>query len=696
MKQIGMVELCLSKKVLVEIDREVSIHTDDPPCFGSYTHEWATSGNNKGKEKKPPKKIDYWSTRLASQVLAEIELFIRHYFLANADVTDIPSLDYEQPGCVGGGLVVLFGGDHGDKACPISVKLNLQSPKVRKELRQLNEQCPTLPIASINCSKDTYEILQRTVMPQVRIDINELRGSSVVAVYDTTSPRDRFKCCAVPKTVMLETLFVMQQPNKNNSIVLKYHYRNIFGESEERTINLDSDFEVSAHQLNVKLVVTNFHDFYVGDLAFLAMLLGMVRSEHQQCILCTTRATDFNLPDSNIIVAWKRTVHSLQSCLRLYQIDLANATNRKQKPANHKGVNQHPLLDVDPQRVLVPLLHTAMGLVDKVLESFKAWINLEVELPNNTDDAIRQTYKDCIVNSAAKATSVKATTEMNQQMNSSESLTGMKTAKIAYTEAKQEEAAAKSQYDDMIEKNNARLESLNQRFEDIYQKHGITRLHYHGGKFNGVNCIRIMEKAELIFVGTRDPESPGFASRAIAKKVPTISDEDIRNNCGRFGKILALLDVIWSRVQGVEHGLLPTDEDVMKLEHAIDKARELWLTMGLGTKRPKWHLLFDGHLLHQYKTFGGLADKADDFIEKEHQVLKKLRDRYRTVPSFQIRTNCMLSEIRRQRSKRIQHHISSYNDSKRQKEETKRKAEAQERQQEAKKAKTDKRGAAMA
>ena len=37
------------------------------------------------------------------------------------------------------------------------------------------------------------------------------------------------------------------------------------------------------------------------------------------------------------------------------------------------------LWDIDPQRIVVPILHCPMGLVDKVLESFKNWVNLAVE-----------------------------------------------------------------------------------------------------------------------------------------------------------------------------------------------------------------------------------------------------------------------------------------------------------------------------
>jgi hypothetical protein len=230
--------------------------------------------------------------------------------------------------------------------------------------------------------------LQRTVLPQVRGDINQLRGSSVVLVFDVRNPRQCFKSYLVPRTVFRETIIVTKQAT-DNAIVLKYLYRNKFGASIESIIDISGDFqELPAHQLSVKMIVTNFHDFYVGDLQFLANLLGMTNSERYHCLMCEMTADKFNLPNNNTVIDKKRTIYSLQHCLRQFELSLANATNRKTKPANYKGVNQHPLLDVDPQRLVVPILHCPMGLVDKVLESFKGWINMHVELLNNSDEPI--------------------------------------------------------------------------------------------------------------------------------------------------------------------------------------------------------------------------------------------------------------------------------------------------------------------
>ena len=49
------------------------------------------------------------------------------------------------------GVVVLFGGDHGDTAFRYHMKVNLSSPAVRKERRELSYQCPTTQLGFVDC-----------------------------------------------------------------------------------------------------------------------------------------------------------------------------------------------------------------------------------------------------------------------------------------------------------------------------------------------------------------------------------------------------------------------------------------------------------------------------------------------------------------------------------------------------------------
>jgi hypothetical protein len=105
---------------------------------------------------------------------------------------------------------------------------------------------------------------------------------------------------------------------------------------------------------------------------------------------------------------------------------------------------------------------------------------------------------------------------------------------------------------------------------------------------------------------------------------------------------------------------VPTDEQTKSLADALKEAKALWLQMGLSTLQPKWHLTFDGHLLQQFTKYGGIADKSDETIEKGHQTLKALRDRFRGISSYKQRETCIRREIRRTRSPEIQQHIDNF------------------------------------
>ena len=172
-------------------------------------------------------------------------------------------------------------------------------------------------------------------------------------------------------------------------------------------------------------------------------------------------------------------------------------------------------------------------------------------------------------------------------------------------------------------------------------------------------------------------------------------NNDRRNTRGNLQRILPTARVAGrnlvhcSRSRG--RFVATTNEQTISLENALREAKKSWLTMKLPTRQPKWHLTFDGHLLRQFKKYGGLADKSDESIEKGHQTLKLLRDRFRGVASFEIRENCIRRELHRTRSPEIQKHIDDYEKNIKQASGTKREVETAERQEQNKKVKLEKR-----
>jgi hypothetical protein len=108
-----------------------------------------------------------------------------------------------------------------------------------------------------------------------------------------------------------------------------------------------------------------------------------------------------------------------------------------------------------------------------------------------------------------------------------------------------------------------------------------------------------------------------------------------------------ILDVVYSAVRGVD-GLLPTEAEIVQLEKVVADAKTLWLDCGFNIKgNPKCHLIFDGHLVHQFLKYGGLANKTEDVIEFDHQIWKREKERTRTVKNFRTQQRCQVKKMRR-------------------------------------------------
>ena len=191
----------------------------------------------------------------------------------------------------------------------------------------------------------------------------------------------------------------------------------------------------------------------------------------------------------------------------------------------------------------------------------------------------------------------------------------------------------KKEYFNKISELKPLVDGLHHKIEMIFKKKQITKEVYHGGKFNGVNCIKIIEDAEDIM--------KKIADLLIRKKDPNDlqleCDGNIRERCKSYALLLKSLGAIWSQVRGIEKGLLPTTENKVELSNAIAKGKQIWLDLGITTNQPKWHLTFDGHLEEQYDRLGCIADKAEDAIEFEHQTWSKLDFKYRHVMNFEKR-----------------------------------------------------------
>ena len=85
-----------------------------------------------------------------------------------------------------------------------------------------------------------------------------------------------------------------------------------------------------------------------------------------------------------------------------------------------------------------------------------------------------------------------------------------------------------------------------------------------------------------------------------------------------FKLLFECMDVVFAKLRI----LSPIEKEIKEIKMAIQALEKLWLELDLNIT-PKMHILTT-HTLDQVIRFGGIADKVEDFVEKAHQLGKKL------------------------------------------------------------------------
>lgn len=221
--------------------------------FGEHTHEWA---DTEGRETRAPEAVDYWNASLMKELEAEVDIYVVQQ-LANqstsettCEVPTVPTIDYMSKGFDKPRVVVLVGGDHGDKNCPINTKVHLTSPEERKQKGVLNLNCPMIQFASLRCSKDTYDLLQNTVMPRVAKEIQRMQTSSIVTVFNKDNPVNTHRSYAIPANTCSDSI---QFGKMQQSTIMVFRLDD--GSMQSVTL-ADTQSHIPIDKLQAKIVVS--------------------------------------------------------------------------------------------------------------------------------------------------------------------------------------------------------------------------------------------------------------------------------------------------------------------------------------------------------------------------------------------------------------------------------------------------------
>ena len=132
---------------------------------------------------------------------------------------------------------------------------------------------------------------------------------------------------------------------------------------------------------------------------------------------------------------------------------------------------------------------------------------------------------------------------------------------------------------------------------------------------NGVCCRRLLDEVDVVF---------GKIIKLVIAKVEGDVEKDnaeihkLTEVVYTFKSLFECMDMVFSKLRI----LAPTDDEIEEMTIAIKALESMWHELDLSVT-PKMHILIT-HTIAQVICFGGIADKVEDFVEKSHQVGKKM------------------------------------------------------------------------
>ena len=515
---------------------------------------------------------------------------------------------------------IIFGGDHGQGKFKALIKvlfrLCIDGVKLTKALEYT--------VAEIECAKDTAVIFDKTIAGPINSALDAISKSGGLCVQKG-SPRI-VEFCAPAAASTME---------------------------------------------NVEKVIPIKHMVVTGDLAFYAMILGKSNGAGHWCWLCNLSKSQWQIRRSERTAgeAWcldkiKRIARNMES-----GSTYANSSDVR------RGVKTAPLLDaVEVKFYVIPLLHVLLGVGNDSMRHFFNWIDDRCERHDEILNGLRRIRTLAMVafESAEsgqkqwKAENDPKVEELNtrredllDQLESlknnriekgivlhqlricNESLkrqreerqaweTTVKTAKTAYTTTRKAEEERKKErpWEERKIKN---------ELEKILATYGVSNAKYHGGTYEGVTLLKLMNDLDDIF-----DEIQIYLINELQRDATGMicTKEEIKEVCGHYKELLGLVDGTFS--------ILRTKSDDIQEHHYqladrfITALLEKWRAFGFRVT-PKLHSIED-HGVPDMMFFEGIGDYGEDFIERAHQDTAKekqlagrLKDRTKRVTCLETR-----------------------------------------------------------
>jgi hypothetical protein len=353
---------------------------------------------------------------------------------------------------------------------------------------------------------------------------------------------------------------------------------------------------------------------------------------------------------------------------------------RTQQLPDLKGVKEAPLWIIDPSRCITPLLHLEIGLFSRSWKTLQLYLDEKVELIPlveqelrkemrilmNKDENMKEIKDDLIIQKSRTYVSRKEyqheydVTTAALRPSLGQPLLPLDLRRELKLKKKELNKLVKdlwksiksfttriNELEKEIVENNIPLHKVKKRCVDLRKKRvgstngldtvidqmlkreaNIYREAYHGGDLNGVCVRRFLEQSSFLMdnitalVCERRNEDNGrveYDNRC--------EEEELKTHMSTYRDLYSAMDLVFSLLRVPA----PNSYDIKNVKKAVARLEQLWRKLGIN-ETPKAHIMFK-HTVQQYELFGGIADKAEDFVEKSHQVGKRLDYLTNRLPS---------------------------------------------------------------
>jgi hypothetical protein len=512
---------------------------------------------------------------------------------------------------------VILGGDHGQGKFRSVIKIILRDG----EGKQVDSM--VMKVGHIDCTKDTYDVLKSSVAGPLNESMKEVIESGALQLI-----RDEHGSVA----------FQMKSDDQ-----------------DDPPLTLLSS-------LTIRVFVT-------GDLAYFAAILGKVNMAGGWCTWCGLSPKEWSPQDHDKGELW--TLAAMAEVRTSISLGVLEDTS-----ANRQGCVDEPLRTCVPiNAYIIPILHTEIGIGNRLLKSFLDWVDLRIE--NVPDDEIEARYGMYEAKSEVRIHTeiwddwvnlkggqladlreeraminytkllrdddqkfVHSAAERKDMMEASKT----RTAAIKPLEKEKKEIVAQLEtYKKVLTARTKALSKLRKKrhrgdspikngLEKLLAILGIDRAAYHGGDLNGKNVQQMFQESDDIFLQFKE-----LLLEVDEEEQGRCSDDEISDMIRRYSELCTLFDYLFSMAR-TPNGEL-TNEILEETKRCLRVTMLKWRDLRLSMNMPKIHGLED-HLIATMERWNGIGDFLEDFIEQAHQFgmreekrTANMRDRVRAANS---------------------------------------------------------------